>query len=106
MAHGYLSRGWWAMWILFILVGCVTGLILGHFARRELRRRPELFPGYRPMMLFHFFWLNVPWLVMGFGNVLGRVSIFDYARPQDGNPWVLAFWGTLLLLHLLLGWWI
>jgi hypothetical protein len=90
------------MWILFILVTCVNGFIRAWVARRELRARPELAPGYGPMLRLYFLWFNIPWLVMGAGCTVGRVpGIWNYLRPQEGNPWVLAFYATLILQNAL-----
>jgi hypothetical protein len=44
---------------------------------------------------------------MGFGQVLGGVpSVWYYFRPQDGNPYVLAFVGTILLLSIAFAYWV
>ena len=53
------------------------------------------------------FWGNLPWAVMGVGCVSGAVgSVFDYFRPRDGNPYVLAFFGIVILEWLLLANWL
>lgn len=41
---------------------------------------------------------SLPWIVVGFGQVLGFTpSIWYYFRPQDGNPFVVA-WLVLIVL--------
>ena len=48
-----------------------------------------------------------PWLVMGFGQVVGRVpSVFHYFRPKDGNPYVWAFYATVFLISLVFAYWV
>lgn len=49
---------------------------------------------------------TLPFFVMGAGEILGGVpAASSYLRPQDGNPWVLAWYATLLALTLLyIGW--
>lgn len=48
-----------------------------------------------------------PWFVMGLGQLSGQTrSVFDYLRPQDTNPFVLAWIALVLLLSALQGWWI
>jgi hypothetical protein len=91
------------MWLLFLLAQCFTGAVIGRSARRELRQRPGLIGGYPVLMRICFFWLNLPWMVMGLGCTVGHVEdgVFGYARPGDGNPWVLAFYVTLVALGLL-----
>ncbi len=41
----------------------------------------------------------LPWIVMGAGVLFGGVKdVWAYFRPQDGDPWVLAWFATLLVL--------
>ncbi|MGD9366823.1 MAG: hypothetical protein PVH87_14070 [Desulfobacteraceae bacterium] len=45
------------------------------------------------------FWMNIPWIVMGFGCTVGGVpSVWHYFRPSDGNPFVLAWFGSVFFL--------
>lgn len=50
---------------------------------------------------------NVPWLVMGWGVLFGGVpSVFSYFRPQDHNPYVTYWYGSLLLLAVVGALWV
>ena len=43
----------------------------------------------------------LPWIVMGAGILAGGVrDVWAYFRPQDADPWVLAWFATLLALAL------
>ena len=41
----------------------------------------------------------LPWFVMGAGILVGGVrDVWAYFRPQDADPWVLAWFATLIAL--------
>jgi len=49
----------------------------------------------------------IPWLIMGWGQVVGNVpTVWYYFRPQDENPYVIAWLGSIFLLSLLYAVWI
>ena len=49
----------------------------------------------------------VPWLVMGLGQTVGGVpSIWHYFRPQDLNPYVLAFIASIFLISVAFAYWV
>lgn len=48
----------------------------------------------------------LPWVVMGIGMVLGSVpNVWYYFRPQDQNPYVWAWFGTVFLVAIVFAWW-
>src|SRR6266850_4908288 len=50
---------------------------------------------------------TLPWLVMGVGQLTGSTSsVWEYFRPQDMNPFVLAFVGSVFLLSIALLYWV
>jgi hypothetical protein len=50
---------------------------------------------------------TLPWLVMGVGQLTGSTSsVWEYFRPQDMNPFVLAFVGSVFLLSTGLLYWV
>ena len=50
---------------------------------------------------------SLPWVVMGAGQVLGSTpSVWYYFRPQDGNPFVLAWFALIFSLWCIYAWWI
>jgi len=49
----------------------------------------------------------VPWLVMGWAQLVGAVpSIWYYFRPQERNPYVLAWLGSLFALAVAYAYWV
>lgn len=50
---------------------------------------------------------TLPWIVMGLGQLTGSTSsVWDYFRPQDMNPFVLAFIGSVFALSVALLYWV
>lgn len=50
---------------------------------------------------------SIPWLVMGAGSTLGGVpNMLYYFRPQDRNPWVLAWFGSMFAIWVAVSYWI
>lgn len=89
-------------WVAFIAVTFANGAAIWWRAQREIRKHPELEEGYRTIIKGFLFWGNIPWIVMGIGHLVGGVpTIFQFFRPRDGNPFVLAFFASVLLIWLL-----
>lgn len=50
---------------------------------------------------------ELPWVVMGVGIVVGAVpNIWYYFRPQDRDPFVLAWFVTVFMLAFYLAYWV
>ncbi|HVK56448.1 MAG TPA: hypothetical protein VM532_15655 [Burkholderiales bacterium] len=50
---------------------------------------------------------SLPWVVMGLGQILGFTpTIWHYFRPQDGNPFVIAWLAVILVLTCAYAWWV
>lgn len=48
-----------------------------------------------------------PWLVMGFGQVVGGVpSVWHFFRPMDGNPYVISWIASVFLLSVCYAYWV
>jgi hypothetical protein len=48
----------------------------------------------------------VPWLIMGYGQLIGGVpTVFHYFRPQDRNPYVLAFVASIFVASVVVAIW-
>jgi hypothetical protein len=63
--------------------------------------------GYRQLFWGVLFWGNLPWMVMGAEIELGGVpGIFSFFRPRDGNPFVLAWHGVVIVLWILGFYWL
>ena len=86
-------------WIAFIAVTCINIIIWRFRGRRYIEANPELEDGYARLTRGALLWGNAPWIVMGFGCTFGDVpSVFHYFRPRDGNPYVLAFFASVIVL--------
>jgi hypothetical protein len=87
-------------WVAAIVVTCLNAIIMSLFMQGAKA-------GERIKMMFNLgFWLNVPWIVMGFGCTLGGVpSLWHYLRPRDGEPFVLAWWASVLVLYVVSFYW-
>ena len=76
-------------------------------SRRHVAEDPSLAAGYRKLLCGVLIWGNVPWIIMGLGCLVGGVpSVFHYARPRDGNPFVWAFFASGLLILALGTYWL
>lgn len=89
-------------WLVFIVVSCINVIILKHHSKKHIKKNPELAEGYEKLIKGTLFWINIPWIVMGIGCTIGNVpSAFNYFFPRDGNPYVTAWFGTVIGLWIL-----
>lgn len=94
-------------WLIAIGITCLNAYLLHSRAREKIARNPELAHGYRQLVKGFLIWLNLPWLVMGLGIMVGGVpSVFDYFYPHSGNLFVIAFHATMIVLGALQTFWI
>jgi len=94
-------------WLVFILTTCLNALSLWWRARRHIAADPSLKAGYRKLFWGVLIIGNIPWLVMGFGCVVGGVpSIMHFFRPRDGNPFVIAFFASVFAMWILGTYWL
>lgn len=50
---------------------------------------------------------NIPWIIIGFGNLSGMTShMFEYFNPKTLNPVVLLFHASIIVLWILAAYWI
>jgi hypothetical protein len=99
-----ISRYFWALAIV------VTFVNLASWKRRSktyTEGKPDLAEGYENLFRSAAVWLNVPWVVMGVGISFGHVtSVWNYFRAQDGNPYVLSWFGSVFLLWIASVYWV
>ena len=94
-------------WALLILATVLNAFFLKARSKKIIAKRPELQEGYDKLFRGYLLYLNIPWAIMGVGMVLGGVpSFFSFFRPMNGNPFVLAFHASVLVLWMLSGWWL
>lgn len=99
-----ISKWFWAMCILVTLL---NGAIFWFRAKKRIKQRPELEEGYKKIIKGFVTWGNLPWIVMGIGCIFGDVpSVWHYFNPKDGNPYVLSFFASVILIWILGSYWI
>jgi hypothetical protein len=50
---------------------------------------------------------SIPWLIMGAGQIVGSTpAVWYYFRPQDRNPFVLAWFGSIFLVSVWYAYWV
>ncbi len=92
----FISKYFWLVAIVFTGVNC---LIFKRRSEKHIKQNPELAEGYSVLFRGYLFWMNVPWIIMGIGCTIGRIpSVWYYFRPKDGNPYVLAWFGSVFAL--------
>ncbi len=94
-------------WLIAIMVTGINGLIFRIKTRKYIEEDPRLEEGYAALFRGYIVWMNIPWVVMGVGCTVGGVpSFWHYFRPRDANPYVLAWFGSVLLLWVLGTFWL
>src|SRR5215813_11393658 len=94
-------------WVIAIGVTCVNAYLLRSRAQKEIERNPELAEGYAQLIKGYLVFVNIPWIVMGLGIIVGGTrGVFDYFEPRSGNPYVIAFHLTVLILWALIIFWV
>ena len=94
-------------WLMFIVVTFANAIIMKVRAKKLIKKNPDLKNGYDTIFKGIIVWGNIPWIVMGAGIIMGKVpSMFHFFNPQDGNPYVLAFFGSVVLIWLMGTYWL
>ena len=95
------------IWLIMLLCVGLSSIRLWFEARNFIAKNPDLQVGYNQLYKGFIISMSLPWLVMGLGVVFGGVpSSVEFFQPRDGNPFVLGFWLTLILLLVLGFWWV
>lgn len=89
-------------WFVAIVITVINALIFKKKSKQYIQENPKLEEGYSFLFRGYLFWLNIPWIIMGIGCTTGGVpSVWHYFRPKDGNPYVLAWFGSVFVLWIL-----
>jgi len=84
-----------------------NAFIIKSRAKRYINRNPNLKEGYEKLFKKFLIYGNIPWLIMGIGDLTGLTkSIFDFFTPQQLNPIVVAFHASVILLWIIGSYWI
>jgi hypothetical protein len=94
-------------WVMFIAVTFANGAIWWRRSAKHRANNPQLSDGYRSVILGFVTWGNLPWVIMGAGILIGGVpSIFHFFDPRSGNAFVLAWFGSIIILWVLGTYWL
>ena len=94
-------------WLLFIAFTFLVVFQLKKTSSKHIIHNPNLEPSYKNLIKGVILFYNIPWFIMGFGNLTQMThSIFEYFNPKLLNPVVLTFHVVLVLLWILNLWWI
>ncbi len=86
-------------WIFFILVTILNAVILKIRAGKYIDESPQLEEGYSKFFHGILIYGNIPWVVMGIGNLTKITNnILQYFYPRSLNPMVLVFHASILFL--------
>ncbi len=98
----FISRHFW---LIAIVVSIINYLAMNAWMDDEDRAVDS--PLRRRYQAWMWGLSCVPWLVVGAGTLAGEVpSVWALFRPQDGNPFVLAFYAAGVLCYLFIAWWV
>jgi len=99
-----MTRWFWAICIVCCFANAA---VLRFRAQKRIHENPELEDGYRIIIKGFLIWMNIPWIVMGIGHLVGGVpTVLHFFRPSDGNPYVLGFWASIVVMWVLGTYWL
>jgi len=83
-------------WVIGLLITCAAWAWGHQRARRHVHGDHVLLRSYPQLARRRLIFSALPWLVMGVGALGGVPTVFEYLRPYNGNPYVLAWFATLV----------
>ena len=91
------------VWVLFIGVTLVNAFVLKFQSKKYIEQNPALEEGCEKLFRGYMFYMNLPWVVLGIGMILGGFdSVFDLLFGfRNGNIFTLLFFGTVIFLWIL-----
>jgi hypothetical protein len=94
-------------WILLIAGTIINGIVFWVRAQDYIAAAPQLKAGYVKLIGGWLVFGNIPWVVMGIGDLTGMTNgMHDYLEHRSTNPMVLAFDFSVVLLWVLCSNWI
>lgn len=87
------------VWVLFIIGTIINANLLKYRSKKHIDQNPELKKGYQDYFRGMLILGNLPWIIMGIGNLAGLTkNIFEYFNPRQMNPIVLLFHAIIIIL--------
>jgi hypothetical protein len=94
-------------WVLAIGMTILNAQILRKRSIKFIQQKPELEEDYDKVYKGYIIFLNLPWVVMGIGIIFGNIrSAFEYFNIRGGNPYILAFYASIVVIWILIFVWI
>lgn len=92
------------IWILFVIIQCVNGAFWWF---RGTAQRPTQRDSYKKLVIGWLLLGNIPWLIIGAGALSSKLpSLDEIFYPSRGNPFVLGFHISTVVLLALCSFWI
>lgn len=94
-------------WLIALVFGALSYLAAARSVESFDDGDPRATSEAKSLRLWFAMVSTTPWLVMGVGILFGGVpNVWSYFRPQDGNPYVLAWFVTIFLIALVHLYWV
>lgn len=94
-------------WLIALVVTAINALLFHQRLRPLIAQDPRRERGYHQFLLGLLLVSGLLWSLMGIGILVGGVpDVFAYFQPQAGNPFVIAWHGTLIALWIIGSVWI
>jgi hypothetical protein len=93
-------------WFICIVTTFINAAIYKRKAAKYIEKDSSLEEGYNRIARGLVIWGNIPWAVMGIGCVCGKIgNVFEFFRPRDNNPYVLAFFASVIFVWIVGTYW-
>lgn len=94
-------------WLIAIVATFANAIFYKYRSKEYVQNNPDLAEGYSKLFKGYLIWMNIPWVVMGIGCTVGGIpSVLHFFNPQAGNPYVLAWFGSVFFIWILSFYWI
>lgn len=86
-------------WLLFIAASVGNAFTIRRKTEANIGLNPVLAEGYERLFRRYLAVTNIPWVAMGLICMTGRAStILSFFQPNEGNPYVLAWFALVMAL--------
>lgn len=94
-------------WLIAIGFNCINYIFYKIEIEKRVAEDESLREGYNKILKNAIIYFNIPWIIMGIGNMLKLTeSMFDYIQPKISNPFSFLFYGYILYVILRLNYWV
>lgn len=94
-------------WLLGIISTSINLLMMRIRCQKHIKKNPELEDSYKNILRYFFTFGNIPWLVLGVGQTIGKIdSPLELLILPNDNPYKIIFWISYIGVFLLANYWI